>query len=168
MDDIAAAAAVSRRSLFRHFESREALVAEALERSLAWYFGRVAEQVDEHLPLEEWLVALARRIHRLQLESGRAMWQLAAASDDELAPSLVAVNRLRRANARRFTQRVTAHAWRLAGADGEPPDEVADAFVFTLSSYATRSAIGDRRISLDRTSTSAGAVLDAIIRARLP
>lgn len=165
MDDIAVAANVGRRSLFRHFDSREALVSEALERSLTWYFDRVGDQADEHLPLDEWLVALARRIHRLHLDAGRATWQLAAAHDDELTPPLVAVNRLRRSNARRFIQQVAAQAWRLAGDDGDPPDAVVDAFVFTLSSYATRSTISDRRISLDRTATSAGAILSATIRA---
>ena len=165
MDDIAAAAGVSRRSLFRHFDSREALVAEALERSLNWYFERVAEQADTDLSLDEWLTALARNIHRLQIDAGRAIWQLAAANDDDLTESLARVNRLRRNNGVRFSSRVAGQAWRLAGGEGDPPDAVLDAFVFTLSSYATRATVTDRQISLERTATSAGAILSATIRA---
>jgi AcrR family transcriptional regulator len=37
MDDIAEAAGVSRRTLFRHFESRERLVAESLEAGIQLY-----------------------------------------------------------------------------------------------------------------------------------
>lgn len=167
MDDIAVAADVGRRSLFRHFDSRDALVAEALERSLGWYFDRVALSADGYPSLDEWLLALAQRIHRLHLDAGRAIWQLAAANDDELSPSLAAVNRVRRTNGRRFTQQVAGTAWRLAGGEGVPPDAVIDAFVFTLSSYATRSVIVDRRTSLDRASRNAAAILSAVVQAHL-
>jgi len=37
MDDIADAAGVSRRTLFRHFESRERLIAESLEAGIQLY-----------------------------------------------------------------------------------------------------------------------------------
>ena len=165
MDDIAVAADVGRRSLFRHFDSRDALVAEALERSLAWYFDRVALAADQFPSLDEWLVALAQRIHRLQLDAGRAIWQLAAANDDDLTTSLAAVNRVRRTNGRRFTQQAAGTAWRLAGGNGVVPAVVVDAFVFTLSSYATRSTIVDRRTSLDRASRNAAAILSAVVHA---
>lgn len=168
MDDIAVAADVGRRSLFRHFDSRDALVAEALERSLGWYFDRVVVPADRYPSLDDWLVALAQGIHRLHLDAGRAIWQLAAANDAELTPTLVAVNRVRRTNGRRFTQQIATTAWRLAGGDGPPPDVVTDAFVFTLSSYATRSTIVDRRTSLDRASRNAAAILGAVVRAHLP
>src|SRR4051812_24033851 len=95
MDDIAVAANVGRRSLFRHFDSRDALVAEALRGALDWYDEQVAPLGDAE-SVGSWLELLIRRIHEVHIAAGRGLWQMAAASDDELPTEIVEVNRRRR------------------------------------------------------------------------
>ena len=74
MDDIAASAGVSRRSLFRHFDSRDALIAQALSDTLDEYHASLAAYTDtdaqqSDAPLEQWLDFLAVRFHQAVTES---------------------------------------------------------------------------------------------------
>ncbi len=167
MDDIAAAARVGRTSLFRHFASRDDLVAQALDRSLAWFGDQLSQQLATELSLEDWLATVARQVHHIHLDAGRGLWQLAAANDDELPPEIAEVNRRRRNNRRRWTATGANRAWQLAGGSQEAPDTVVDAFALTLSSFSTRSMINDLRLSVDRTAANAAAVLATVIRDQL-
>ena len=63
MADVAALAGVSERSIFRHFESREALLAAVIERQL-----EVVESLLHGIPADG---PLAGRIHALVLERAR-------------------------------------------------------------------------------------------------
>ena len=63
MADVAALAGVSERSIFRHFESREALLAAVIERQL-----EVVESLLHRIPADG---PLAGRIHALVLERAR-------------------------------------------------------------------------------------------------
>jgi AcrR family transcriptional regulator len=167
MDDIATASGVGRRSLFRHFASRDALVAEALDRSLAWFGDQLSGQLATQQPLQAWLADLASRVHRIHLTAGRALWQLAAADDDQLPAEIAELNRRRRTYREQWTVSVASHAWRLAGGQGPVPEVVVDTFAVTLSSFATRSMINDLQLSMDRTAAHAGNLLATVINSNL-
>src|SRR3954452_12585626 len=55
MDEIAAAAGVSRRSLFRHFDSRDELVAAALDSVIDVYEHGLGDALSGERPLDDWL-----------------------------------------------------------------------------------------------------------------
>jgi AcrR family transcriptional regulator len=167
MDAIAETAGVGRRSLFRHFDSRDALIAEALAAAIDSYGARLRDDLAVDGPLEPWLLMVATHVNRAHIDAGRGLWQLAAAADDELSPELVAVNRRRRAQRRRWTQQTSERAWRLAGGTGTVPDSVVDAFGLTLSSFATHSMINDLRRDLDRHTTNSATLLAHVIRSEL-
>lgn len=167
MDDIAAVAGVGRRSLFRHFDSRDALVAEALGRSLEWFGQRLAEQEPGGQDLEGWLAELARHVHRLCIDTGKGFWQMAAADDMDLPEPVAAVNSRRKANRKRWTSEVANRAWGHAGGSGDAPEVVVDAFAVFMSSFSTRSLVTDLRVSLERMTASTAASLTSIIRAQL-
>ena len=168
MDDIAAASGVGRRTLFRHFTSRDALIADALGSSIDRYGARLVEDVAGDGPLESWLLTITTHIHRLHVDAGRGVWQLASATDHELPPELAAVNRRRRAQRRRWTQQIAERGWRLAGGQGPVPDPVLDAFGLALSSFATHSMINDLRQDLDRLAASTAALLALVIHSEIP
>jgi AcrR family transcriptional regulator len=143
MNDIANAAGVGRRSLFRYFDSREALIAEAVSDVLARYHASLAETPDTDLPLTDWLEALVAHFHETITELGLGFWQIVAAPDTDLSEELVAVNRRRREDRRKSTVAVARTAWRKAGGTGPVPKIVVDAFALTISSFATQSMIND-------------------------
>jgi len=168
MDDIAQAAGVGRRSLFRYFDSRDALIAEALASAIDAFGERLRADLAADGPLEVWLETVTTHVNRAHIDAGRGLWQLAAAADDELPPELAAVNRRRRAQRRRWTQQTAEQAWHLAGGGGAVPDRIVDAFGLTLSTFATHSIINDLRRDLDRHNANSAALLVDVIRAELP
>ena len=69
MDDVANAAGISKPSLYKHFKSKEDLIAEALIRLID---GAIAylEQIDAELSAKEKLAALLEWALRVRLEGG--------------------------------------------------------------------------------------------------
>ncbi len=143
MDDLADAAGVGRRSLFRHFESRDALLASALTMAMQRYDDHVERSLNADEPLDSWLAHVVAQSHRAHRDAGRGLWQLAAADDDDLPGPLAEANRRRRAARARWTESVARAAWRRAGGAGRCPASVVDAFALAMSSFATRSLLTD-------------------------
>lgn len=167
MDDLATAAGVGRRTLFRHFDNRDALIASALDSALDWYHSRLPEQVDDlgGASLDEWLAALALRVHRTHHDAGRALWQLAATPDTDLSEPLAEVNRRRRRARRAGTRSMAAAGWHRAGGRGDCPDVVVDAFALMLSSFATRSVVDDFGRTPASAADATATALSALLRA---
>ena len=167
MDDIAEAAGISRRSLFRHFESRDALIADALESSIEIFDRELHGALAGEGELRGWLAELTRRLLMVQRGAGVAYWQLASAADEELPPELEAVNQQRRKNRRKLTEVVAHTAWRRAGGRTPCPTVVTDAVALTISTFTTHSLLDDYDMSLDRTVELTVAVLTAVINEEL-
>jgi AcrR family transcriptional regulator len=168
MDDIAEAAGVSRRSLFRHFASRDALLAEALSSSLDWYERHAQPETDgEEQPFDEWLQQTVARLHRLHGSAGRGLWQLAAADPDDLPAELRAVDDRRRLGRRATTERLAREAWRRAGGRGPCPRVVIDAFALTISTFVTRSMLDDFDAPVERLVESTVGLLAALLDRRI-
>ncbi|QGG94029.1 TetR/AcrR family transcriptional regulator [Actinomarinicola tropica] len=136
VEDVADAAGVSRRTVFRYFPTREALLAAALEESMRSY--------GEHVPrplagqsLEQWLGAAVAAVHRMNAQHGQVYFELAsgAALDGELAR----ITRARRRARRQLVDGFTATAWELAGGTGAPPQWVHDTVAVLLSAFATEA-----------------------------
>lgn len=167
MDQIAAAAGVGRRSLFRHFKSRDALVGEALDSAFRWYESQLDAAMPVNGTLDEWLHSVLRRTHQTHLDAGRGLWRLASAFDDELPPEFNAANKRRRAMRRRVTQGLADRAWKAAGGSGDTPEPLVDAMLIVVSSFTTHSMIIDRRRSLESLVRASVAVLLAVIGSAL-
>jgi AcrR family transcriptional regulator len=167
MDEIADAAGVSRRSLFRHFDGRDALVAAALSWSLDWYNRQIEPSTGDEPSFDEWLRAVVTRIHQLHRSAGRGLWQLAAGDAATLPAELVAVDRRRRTNRRATTEELAREAWRRAGGRGPCPRLVIDAVALTISSFTTRSMVDDYGASVERLVDCTTALLAGLVRARV-
>jgi AcrR family transcriptional regulator len=167
MDDIAEAAGVSRRSLFRHFESRDALVAAALESTIDNFDNELTDALAADGDMHDWLSAIARRSFMVQLTAGLGYWQLASATDDELPSELAAVNRRRRETRQQLTTVMAQTAWRRAGGRTRCPTIVADAVALTISTFTTQSLLADYDIGVDRAVELVATVLNAAINREL-
>jgi AcrR family transcriptional regulator len=148
MDEIAAAAGIGRRTLFRYFPTREQLIASAIARG----YERLDEEVFDEAHLEaEDPEELIRRVltttHRVAARMGKAHWQVAA--DREVLEGLNEAAAARQQARRVYVQRFTDRLWALAGGPGRPPRWLADSFGL-LESLFTYQAL---RLDFDRTET---------------
>ncbi len=135
VDDVAARAGVSRRTVFRQFETRERLLAEAYAAGVQRY----TEQLPTDGPGDDpagWLVRLLRVVHRLNSGNGRIYWELALAEHD-LTGELAMVAADRRRRRKRSATWVTSTMWTASGGRGEPPPWLVDAFAVHLSAFST-------------------------------
>lgn len=140
MDQLAEAADIGRRTLFRYFPSREELIAAAVRRSydqlLAEVFDTEAELGPDGVPLgpEDTIRSVLARTHEVAERMGRAHWQVAAdpESHGELGDAVAARQQARA----RYVQRFTEVLWRRAEQTGAPPRWLVDTFGLVESLFA--------------------------------
>ncbi|MEZ5376868.1 MAG: helix-turn-helix domain-containing protein [Acidimicrobiales bacterium] len=166
MSELAESAGVGRRTLFRHFDGRDELVAEALDSALGWYENVLQLETEADAPPDVWLERMVGHLLDVHHRSGRGLWQLTIAADAELPPALAAVNRRRREFRRTMTNSIATTAWSRFGGSGPVPAAVVDAVGLTISSFATHSLIDDLGRDLDAVVASTTAVLGAVLRAQ--
>lgn len=131
VDDIAAAAGVGRRTVFRYFATHDDVVAAAVAEILALYDSLIPGPPAPGVDLETWLRETALTMHDLNSRlMGRAFW------DTNIErPGITPAERDRRRIG--YAAQLARHAWGLAGGDGRPPSWVVDAFALQLSGFAT-------------------------------
>lgn len=166
VDDVAAAAGVNRRTVFRHFATRDGLFAAAIRegvRSYALQLPRAPEGGD----ITAWLLDLLRVVHKLNARNGRIYWELTALAPDDLTGELAEAAAERRDSWKRFAQRVTARIWQARGGAGEPPTWLVDAVSVHLSGFTTQSLGGDFGRTPDEVAQVSALVLEAALTAAL-
>lgn len=140
VEDVAAAASVSRRTVFRYFETREALLAAALTDSMRSYGDRIPRHQPGE-PLAAWLDRALVAVHTMNAHHGQVYFELIAPG--ALPGQLAEVAQLRRSAREELVRRFTDAAWRAAGGRGRPPAWLLDTVAVLLSAFATESLVGD-------------------------
>jgi AcrR family transcriptional regulator len=159
MDQIAEASGVSRRTLFRHFETRERLIAAAVSSGVQRYGERLPPL--DGTDWRAWLRDTCAAVHRMNASYGPGYWQLTTRTD--LPPELAAVERQRKAARRAGMTRIAETAWRAAGHRGAPPKEVTATVLAHLSAHFTAAVLADAGANWRLASElAAGAILAAV------
>lgn len=164
VDDVAEAAGVSRRTVFRHFSTRENLFAVAIRDGLRTY--------GEHLPpapkadLDSWLLDVLQAAHRLNAGNGRIYWELSVL-EPELTGELAAAAAERREARKQWAAGVTRVMWRARGGRGNPPSWLTDAVAVHLSGFTTQSLAVDFDRTPEDVARVSARVLDAALTAAL-
>ena len=144
VEDIAKVSGVSARTIFRYYKSHDQLVLatvkdmfEACGRGPVEGIPRSTEDLDG------WLEGMAVTIHtRNAVILGEAFWDIHAAR--HLAPeTLSELTDLRRGARRRGVRYLARRAWRAAGGNGEPPENVVLAFALNFSAFTTQALMVD-------------------------
>jgi len=181
VDDVAEKAGVSRRTVFRHFATRERLFAAAMREGLRTY--------GEQLPappavpdtdassgsgsgarsgpdIGAWLVDVLVTTHRINARNGRIYWDLSVL-DPELSGEMAEAAVERRDARRRFVRQVSRTLWRARGGTGTPPAWLTDATAVHLSGFTTQSLTGDFDRSPEEVARVSARVLEAAVQAAL-
>jgi AcrR family transcriptional regulator len=164
VDDVADAAGVSRRTVFRHFSTRENLFAVAIRDGLRTY--------GEHLPpardddLDSWLLDVLLAAHRLNAGNGRIYWELSVL-EPELTGELAAAAAERRQARNQWATGVTKVLWRARGGRRNPPAWLTDTVAVHLSAFTTQSLAVDFDRSPDDVARVSARVIDAALTAAL-
>jgi AcrR family transcriptional regulator len=167
VDDVAETAGVSRRTVFRHFPSRENLFAVAIGEGIRSYAEHIPPPPsDRDDDLSGWLVDLMLATHNINARNGRIYWELSALEPD-LEGELAAVAAERRDARRRFASNVTTKLWRARDGRGKPPPWLTDAVAVHLSGFTTQSLAGDFDRSPDDVARVSARIIEASLIAAL-
>jgi AcrR family transcriptional regulator len=132
MEDLAAAAGVSRRTLFRLFGSREQLLASAFSAGMAQYQQELPSFEGDR---NQWLRATCDAAHRMNTPTGPGFWELTSRPD--LPPDLAATERQRRLRIRQSTMAIARVLWRASDGRGDAPRELVATVGAHLSPHFT-------------------------------
>jgi AcrR family transcriptional regulator len=166
IDEVAEAAGVNRRTIFRHFATRDTLFAVVIRAGLRRY----AEQLP--LPpagsdLRVWLADLLTVMHRLNARNGRVLSDLVGPPPDGQSAELTAVAAECRDSRNRFAAMVTDLLWQVRDGSGRPPQWLADAIAVQLSGFTTQSLAADLGRSPDQVAQVSAQVIEAALTAAL-
>jgi AcrR family transcriptional regulator len=138
MDQLAEATGVSRRTLFRHFGSRERLLAAAFDAGMVNYRQQLPSFTGQ---LDGWLRATCTEAHRMNAAIGPGFFDLASRSD--LPLELAAIEDRRRHAFRDAMADIAKTAWTAAGGRGKPPRALRSAISAHLSPHFTAALMTD-------------------------
>jgi AcrR family transcriptional regulator len=166
VDDVAGAAGVSRRTVFRHFATRDALFVTVIRAGVRRYAEQIPAPPDGD-DLRGWLVELLEVTHRLNARNGRVFWDLVGVRAADLSPDLAVVAAECRDSRNRFAASVTELMWRARGGHGVPPRWLVDAVAVQLSGFTTQSLAGDLGRGPDEVAHICARVIEAALASAL-
>jgi AcrR family transcriptional regulator len=138
MDQLAEAAGVSRRTLFRLFATREKLLAAAFEAGITNYRQQLPAYAGD---VQEWLRCTCNDAHRMNAVIGPGFFELASRKD--LPSDLAAAERRRLQEFRGAIADITGTLWRTAGGKGKPPRVLEITISAHLSPHFTAALVTD-------------------------
>jgi AcrR family transcriptional regulator len=166
IDDVAEAASVSRRTIFRHFTTRDALFVTVIRAGIRRYAEQIPPPpVDGDL--QDWLAEMLAVTHRLNAGNGRVFWDLVGLQAADLAGDLAMVAEECRDSRNRLAASVAELLWRARRGRGQPPQWLVDAVAVQLSGFTTQSLTGDLGRSPDEVALVSARVIEAALGSAL-
>jgi len=165
VDEVAEAAGISRRTIFRHFVTRDALFVAVIRAGIRRYAEQIPPPDDDDL--RGWLRELLRVTHKLNAGNGRVFWDLVGVQAAGESHDLAMVAAECRDSRNRFAVSVTELLWRARGRQDQPPQWLIDAVAVQLSGFTTQSLAGDLRRSPDEVAHVSAQVIEAALASAL-
>ena len=165
IDDVAEAAGVSRRTIFRHFATRDTLFVAVIRAGICRYAEQIPAPPDDDL--RDWLAEILTVTHRLNARNGRVFWDLVGVQAADLSAELAAVADECKNLRNQYAANVTDLLWRARGGAGQPQQWLTDAVAVHLSGFTTQSLAGDLGRTPDQVARVSVKVIDAALSAAL-
>jgi len=166
VDDVAEAAGISRRTIFRHFATRDALFVAVIRAGVRRYAEQIPAPPEDD-ELRGWLAEMLAVTHRLNASNGRAFWDLVGVRAEDLSADLALVAEECRESRNRFAATVSELMWRARGGPGRPPQWLVDAVAVQLSGFTTQSLGGDAGRAPHEGARGSAEVIEAVLAAAL-
>ncbi|MFL4901984.1 TetR/AcrR family transcriptional regulator [Streptomyces sp. MMS24-I2-30] len=136
VDDIAALADVGRRTVFRHFATRDDLLLAALAASTEEHMRGIPQYPGGDW--EAWLAEVTAVMHRVAADAGRLSWE---ARTRRLPPRLAASVAENRGAIERVHAGIAAILWEAAGGRGTPPERLRRIMAVHLNPLFTHTVV---------------------------
>lgn len=160
MEDVADAAGVSRRTLFRYFRTRAELIRQTFADGIAEYAKRIPAP-EQGEPPHEWLRRAVHATHNLNHHIGRLWWDLATATESDDAEGLHDAFNAQARNG--IIQTFVTNSWRIFGGEGDPPEWLCAAYGIHMSAFSTQILTGDYEYDIDRATETTTRVLECLV-----
>lgn len=144
IDVIAALAEVDRRTVFRHFGTREDIISAA--------FVALHDDKLRNVPpysggdWQDWLFELARWQHHTTAEARRMLWDFYTR---QLSPAMAAFFAKENARHKEIWARAAAAVWQAAGGEGTTPELLRQTVNAHLSAMFTQAVLNDAEGTAD-------------------
>lgn len=160
VERIAEIAGVGRRTAFRHFPSRDQLLAAGIEWITDTYLARMPSRGKR--PVQAWLRELAAESAAI-VGAGGPTYVALLATDWGSEAIRTAMSR-REASRQAFARHVALEAWRGSGRAGSPPPRLVAACLLFLGPFAHQALRIDGGCSADEASDLTAALLLDVLR----
>lgn len=161
VEEIAKVSGVSPRTIFRHYASHDLLIATTV-RDMCEACGQrpVKGLTPPEEDLDRWIEGLAFTVHTRNAEIfGDAFWDIHAPRDDA-SDAFAELDAFRREYRVRGVKHLVNLAWRTAGANGDPPEDLVLAFALNFSAFTTQALMVD----FDQTPSQIGVLTADILK----
>jgi AcrR family transcriptional regulator len=158
VDDIAALAQVGRRTVFRHFATREELLQEALSAFASDFMDSFPKYSGGDW--RQWLAELTRVVHHTVAAAGRMILE---ARIRRLPPGLQRVYDRDLELLRQIYAESLDTMWKAAGGAGAAPQLLVDSFTAHMSPLFTQAVVRDAKGTPERAAELATAAIAATV-----
>ena len=156
VDEVAEEAGVSARTIFRHFATRDQLLAAALADLRGQLGDLFVGPPPGATDLRGWLRAITAVIHRTIAERfGRSWWEIYTDPED-MAPELEREIQALRDYREAVAMTIGKDVWQAAGGTGLPPRWLADAFLVSVSAFGYFALAVSRDVTPEETGRVCG------------
>ncbi|NUS94910.1 MAG: TetR/AcrR family transcriptional regulator [Nocardia sp.] len=138
VDEIAILAGVGRRTVFRHFATRESLIQAAIAAGFADFSDSLPAY--DGTGWQRWLTELVGQVHQRTADAGRIIRHLRTR---RLPPGLAAVHEENLLALHHMYATVTGTLWTAAGGSGTPPEQLRRTVAAHLSPLFTQAVLLD-------------------------
>ncbi len=143
VEEIAAVAGVSPRTIYRYFDTHDQLIADGYREMLMAVGSIIPDLPSVNDDLEGWIDSIALTAHaRNSMIIGAAFWDVFKPAPT-VSKEIEEVRALRRPIRTQWMTGMAFVAWMAAGGQGEPPPSLVVTFALALSSFTTQGLAAD-------------------------
>jgi AcrR family transcriptional regulator len=143
VDEIAALAGVSSRTIYRYFASHDQLIAAGIREGLTTAGQLISGLPSIHDDLDGWIERIALEAHvRNATIVGAAFWDVLGPTPST-STEIEEARALRRPMRMHWMQGLSAVAWMAAGGEGQPPSALVTTFALALSAFTFHALAAD-------------------------
>jgi AcrR family transcriptional regulator len=165
VDEIAARAGVSSRTIYRYFATHDQLIAAGIREGLHAAGQPIPGSPSVKDDFDGWIARIALEAHTKNATIvGAAFWDVLGPAPSA-SKEIEEARALRRPTRTEWMQRLATIAWTAAGGDSEPPSAVVTTFALALSAFTYHAMAADFGYGPEETARFAAEMISERVKA---